>query len=60
MDIHAIQQLVNIVQSLQQDPHWREEFRKIDSWKQGVRDLHGHEPTDAEMSWYFDTQGPDQ
>lgn len=53
------QQLGIIMQSLQQDPYWREEFRKIDEWKQGIRDLHGREPTDDEMSWYYDTQGPE-
>lgn len=56
----ALRRLGDIVQSLQQDPYWREEFRKIDEWKQGIRDLHGREPTDDEMQWYYDTQGPDQ
>jgi 23S rRNA A2030 N6-methylase RlmJ len=54
----AIQQLRDCVKTLEQYAYWREEFRKIDEWKQGIRDLHGREPTTEEMSWYFDTQGP--
>lgn len=54
----ATQQLQQLVEDLEQDAYWREEFRKIDQWKQGIRDLHGREPTAEEMAWYMDTQGP--
>ena len=53
-----LQQLTQLVQDMEQDSYWAEEFRKLDQWKQAIRDLHRREPTDEEMSWYFETQGP--
>ena len=54
-DLSKIGQLVA---AAEQDPYWAEEFRKIDQWKQGIRDQHHREPTDEEFEWYFKTQGP--
>lgn len=54
----AFEQLCATVARAEQDPFWQEQFRLIDQYKQGIRDLHGREPTDEEMTWYMDTQNP--
>lgn len=56
----TMEKLGELIRQAEQDPFWAEEFRKMDQWKQAIRDQHGRGPTAEEYDWYYATQNPFQ